>query len=123
MHGRKPVRIARRVDHAVDGFAGSGCQSGYGSDRDWNAYNLTSRQKLAGVIKNVRYDRESYAAISIEVDQKTVRIVLAPARLLQRGAAVSGGFRLRGSSARNRCSRRKTPSHASSAVVNGTAGG
>ena len=50
----------------------------YGGDRDWSAYDLATRQKLAGVIKEARYDREAYGVISIEVDKKTVRVILAP---------------------------------------------
>jgi hypothetical protein len=50
----------------------------YGSQRDWNAYEMTKPQKLTGVIKQTIYDRSKYGLIKIEVDKKVVDVVLAP---------------------------------------------
>ena len=50
----------------------------YGTERDWGSYDKTKPLKLAGVIKEARYDKAPYGVITLEIDGKTWTVILAP---------------------------------------------
>ena len=50
----------------------------YGTERDWGSYDKTKPLKLAGVIKEARYDKAPYGVITLDVDGKTWSVILAP---------------------------------------------
>ena len=50
----------------------------YGTERDWGSYDKTKPLKLAGVIKEAKYDQAPYGVITIDVDGKTWTAILAP---------------------------------------------
>jgi hypothetical protein len=50
----------------------------YGTERDWEAYDRSRPQTLSGVIKEARYDREAYGAMTMTVDGKAWTVILAP---------------------------------------------
>jgi len=59
----------------------------YGTQHDWPTYDLTKKQTLMGVIKEVSY-RSKPPLIKMEVDKKLLTIVMAPpSRMEFRGLA------------------------------------
>ena len=50
----------------------------YGAARDWTAFDRTAPTKMSGVIKQARYNREAYGLITMEANQKTWTVILAP---------------------------------------------
>jgi hypothetical protein len=50
----------------------------YGTDRDWASYDQAKPLKLAGVIKEARYDQAPYGAITLDIDRTTWTVILAP---------------------------------------------
>jgi len=50
----------------------------YGPDRDWGAYDRGKPQKWSGVVKQARFNRDSYGIATIEADKKTYTVILAP---------------------------------------------
>jgi|RhiMetStandDraft_4_1073278.scaffolds.fasta_scaffold566794_1 hypothetical protein len=55
-------------------------------DKAWNAYERTKPQKLNGVTKTTRFNRDSYGVATLEADGKTWTAVLAsPVRMDFRG--------------------------------------
>jgi hypothetical protein len=50
----------------------------YRTERAWDAYDRTRPQKLSGVLKTARYDRDTYGSITMESAGRTWTIILAP---------------------------------------------
>jgi hypothetical protein len=50
----------------------------YGTERDWGSYDKTKPLKLAGVIKEARYDKAPYGVITLDADGKAWTVILAP---------------------------------------------
>ena len=104
--------LSALIEGAITPWTGSKDEDAnvvYGAARDWPAYDRTKPQKLSGVIKTAKYDREAYGVITLDIDRTTWTVILAPPvrmdfrgltePMLKPGAPVSvEGFVRRGTS-------------------------
>lgn len=50
----------------------------YPPQKQWTAYDLTRTQKLTGVVREAKFNKDSFGTMKLDVDKKIFDVVLAP---------------------------------------------